>query len=88
MEPEVADVEGRLEPRDLRDVVLEPVLAEELMLLVLELLAELVIGAAPDDVAEGREEHGVLARRVRTIHAHKGSEHLRQLGGRRRAGAP
>src|SRR5262249_7141833 len=76
---QVVDAERLLEARDVRDGVLEAVVAEERVLAFLELLAQLVVGLAAEELAEGGEEHGVLARGVRAVHALEGAQRAREL---------
>jgi hypothetical protein len=77
---QVGNLERRFQPRDLADGIFEPALAEALVLLLLELLAELAIGAGSDDLAEGGKEHRVLARGVRPIHALEAAQSLGEHG--------
>src|SRR5437868_12840126 len=63
----------------MRHRALEPFVAELLFLLVLELLAHLVVRRFTDQVVERGEEHGVLARRVRPVHAVEDAQELREL---------
>ena len=89
------DAEGHLELRDLGDDPLEAARTEERVLLVLERLAERVVLRGADQRAELGEQDGVLARRVRPVHAAEGPERRREPGaalgglhGRRRRQLP
>src|SRR6186713_791291 len=85
---EIGDAEGRLEPRDLGDGVVEAVLAEELVLLLFELLTELSISRAAHDAAERGEQDRLLPCRVRPVHTAEAPQDVRELGRRRRRGTP
>src|SRR5262249_53225751 len=64
---EVVDAELLLDGRDLLDALL----AEQLVLLLLELLAEFLEALRRDDLVQGRKQHGVLAGLVRAVHANE-----------------
>jgi hypothetical protein len=80
---EIGDAERGLQPRDLGDVALERVLAEYLVLSLLELFTQLAVPRTADHLAECREENRVLAGRVRAVHPGEGSQGLSELGRRR-----
>src|SRR5262245_24257922 len=68
---EVVDAELLLDGGDLLDGLLEALLAEQLVLLLLELLAEFLEPLRRDDLVQGRKQHGVLAGLVRAVHANE-----------------
>ena len=66
---QVVDAELLLDGGDLLDRLLEPLLAEEPVLLLLELLAEVLEPLRRDELVQGRKQHCVLPRFVWVIHA-------------------
>src|SRR6266508_171698 len=75
---EVVDPELLLDTGDAVHHLLEAVRAEELVLLVLELLAQGVVLVAADDLAEGGKENRVLPSLVRAVHPDEAFERVRQ----------
>src|SRR5260221_11803453 len=81
---EVLDPEALLDGVDLRDGVLEAVLAEDLVLAALEVLAEGVVLRPAHEVVQSWEEDGVLARGVGLVHADEREEQRAELASLRR----
>src|SRR5258708_37425269 len=76
---EALDSEALLDGVDLRDGVLETVLAEDLVLAALEVLAETVVLRAAHEGVQRGEEDGVLARGVGLVHADEREEQRAEL---------
>src|SRR5712691_2403091 len=66
---QVGDADHVFQRRDLLDRLLEPVLPEDLVLALLEPLADALVLLVPHQPVEGREQVGVLARLVRAVRA-------------------
>src|SRR4051812_18595773 len=71
---EIAKAELLFEPGHLRHRAFEPVAAQLLLFLGLELFAELIPSLFAEHLVEGGEEQGVLARGVRPVHAVEGAK--------------
>src|SRR5262249_20213984 len=77
---EVGDADQLLQRGDLLDRLLEALLAENLVLALLEQIPEPVVLLLADQLVEGREQLGVLARLVGAVHADEGADGRTGLG--------
>src|SRR5207245_6881763 len=77
---EVVEADLLFEARDVLHDFLETVGAEEIVLLLFELLPQGVELLCADDAVQGGEEDGVLAHFVRAVHADEELQGTRDLG--------
>src|SRR5438874_675090 len=76
---QIVNPQRLLDVRHTVDHLFESIVSEQLVLLLLEILAERVVFVAADDLVKRGEEHGILAGFVGAVHAEKRGHRVAEL---------